>query len=82
MPCKTVAAPELPASKGVGGRPDVTMAPKIDQEAPKWRTTISTRTPFGPTRETLKHGETPSGLDLRFVNVLRWLPFGSLLAPF
>ena len=32
-----VAAPKLPASKGVGGRPDVIVAPKFDQVAPKRR---------------------------------------------
>ena len=29
-------APKQPASKGVGGRPDVTMAPTIDQVAQNW----------------------------------------------
>ena len=48
------------------------MGPQIDQVAPTNSKKASVHLAFGvlePTRETLKHAETPSGLGLRFICV-------------
>ena len=60
----------MPASKGVGGRPDITMGPST-----KWRQNVEKRECTSSPRETLKHRETPSGLHLRVVYVFNLFAF-------
>ena len=51
------------------------MGRKIDHVAPTNRKITILEAPFWPSRDTLKHGETPSGLGLRFVYLFRCLHF-------
>ena len=69
------SCPHLPASKGVGGRPDVTMESQIDNVSPKNCIFDLLGNVLFATRETLKHREPPSGVDLRFVYVLLCFEF-------
>ena len=51
------------------------MGPKIDQVAPKCLPNLCPWLVLISTRETLKHSETPGGLELRLVYVFRCLHF-------
>ena len=55
----------------------VKMGHKINQVAPKTFIFDFYGSDFFPVRETLKHVETPSGLDLRFVYVFHYSTFSS-----